>query len=214
MLTAILVTSLTLVAGGFDPDPAAGAADLPAMTVHVHAAPSVSSLLLDKALEEAAALWRSTGVTFHWRKMGGMPRGEPSQVTPRVIIADEKGEPPKRGGAPLGWVNFTGDEPDQEIHISRANAATMLRETRGPAGSIERMTPLESSVILGRILGRALAHELGHYLLKTKSHSPSGLMRERRPIRDFFARARAGFEVDAAQRQAVARRLMGFVNAG
>jgi hypothetical protein len=215
MLTAIVATSLTLVAGGLEPDPyAAGAAEFPPMTVHVHTAPSVSPLLLDKTLDEAAAVWRPTGVTFHWKTIAGLPREEPDQVTPRVIIADQKGQTPKQGGAPLGWVNFRDEEPDQEIHISRTNAAEMLRLTRGPTRPIERMTPLEGSVILGRILGRALAHELGHYLLKTRSHTSAGLMRGRRPVQEFYAPARRGFEVDGAQRQAVAKRIIGAPGAG
>jgi hypothetical protein len=32
--------------------------------------------------------------------------------------------------------------------------------------------------LLPRALGRALAHELGHYLLARRAHSPTGLMRE------------------------------------
>jgi hypothetical protein len=169
--------------------------------------------LLDKTLEEAAAGWRPTGVTFQWKKAAGLPREEPDRITPRVIVADQRGDVPKQGGAPLGWVNFTGEEPDQEIHLSRVNALDLLRALRRPTSRVERMTPLESGAVLGRILGRALAHELGHYLLKTKSHTRAGLMRGRRPLRQFLSLDRRGFEVDAAQRQAVAKRILGAAGA-
>ncbi len=119
------------------------------MTVHVHAAPTVSPLLLDKTLEEAAAVWRPTGVTFQWKKMGGLPAEEPDRVTPRVVVADQRGNTPKKGGAPLGWVNFHGEVPEQEIHLSRANAIDMLEKTRGPTGPVARMTPAEGSTLVG-----------------------------------------------------------------
>jgi hypothetical protein len=176
------------------------------MTVHVHAAPTVSPLLLDRTLEEAAAIWRPTGVTFHWKRIDGMPQGEPHPVALRVIVADQKGQAPEHGGAALGWVNFAGDEPDREIHLSRVNALALLAMTRR-GRRLSQLTPGETATVLGRILGRALAHELGHYLLKTKQHTTAGLMRGRRPIQDFSAPRANGFEVDAAQRQAVAARI-------
>jgi hypothetical protein len=141
--------------------------------------------------------------------MAGLPAEEPDRVTPRVVVADQRGNTPQKGGVPLGWVNFHDEVPEQEIHLSRANAVGMLQKARGPARPVARMTPAESSTLVGRILGRALAHELGHYLLKTKSHSLFGLMRGIRPLQEFYATGRKGFEVDAAQRQAVAARILG-----
>src|SRR5262249_59808629 len=34
-----------------------------------------------------------------------------------------------------------------------------------------------AEILLGRALGRALAHEIGHFLLDTREHSTHGLMR-------------------------------------
>ena len=41
--------------------------------------------------------------------------------------------------------------------------------------------------ILGRVTGRALAHELGHFLLRARHHSPKGLMRAGLFVRDLMS---------------------------
>ena len=38
--------------------------------------------------------------------------------------------------------------------------------------------PVERDAILSRMLGVALAHELGHYLLDSAHHSSAGLLRQ------------------------------------
>ena len=69
------------------------------------------------------------------------------------------------------------------------------------------MPPGEVDTLLGRMLGRALAHELGHYLLRSPTHTRSGLMRGDRTVQEFLAPGRLGFEVDAVQHRAVADRV-------
>jgi hypothetical protein len=63
--------------------------------------------------------------------------------------------------------------------------------------------------LVGRALGRALAHEIGHYLLQTPAHSPVGLMRARRSVDDFFSITRNGMDLTPAQRGFVAHRWLG-----
>ena len=58
-------------------------------------------------------------------------------------------------------------------------------------------------------MGRALAHELGHYLLASKAHTQRGLMQTQRSASELFSPARIRFEIDAVQRQTVVSRLAG-----
>jgi len=62
-------------------------------------------------------------------------------------------------------------------------------------------------LLLSRALGRALAHELGHYLLNSRAHAPNGLMRAIRPSSEFFSSSRLGFEITEQQRASLADRL-------
>jgi hypothetical protein len=49
---------------------------------------------------------------------------------------------------------------------------------------------------LGRVLGRAAAHEIGHYLLDTATHSDEGLMRARFDALEFSAALSGEFRLD------------------
>ena len=191
------------------PEPAAQRpGDLPTVTISVHSAPAISPVIIDRTLEEASAIWRPTGVTFKWQKAAAVQaEADPPQPTrPRVLIDDSRGTP-RGASAPMGWVKFVDDEPDGDIHISHANAERFVLSVGGVGGSARRMTPAERFLLLGRTLGRALAHELGHYVLKSKEHTTNGLMKGRHSIQEFIGVHRKGFEVDTAQREAIVRRI-------
>ena len=191
------------------PEPAAQRpGDLPTVTISVHSAPAISPVIIDRTLEEASAIWRPTGVTFKWQKAAAVQAEAdlPQPTRPRVLIDDSRGTP-RGASAPMGWVKFVDDEPDGDIHISHANAERFVLSVGGVGGSARRMTPAERFLLLGRTLGRALAHELGHYLLKSKEHTTNGLMKGRHSIQEFIGVHRKGFEVDTAQREAIVRRI-------
>jgi hypothetical protein len=159
MLSLLAAASMTAMIAG-SPEPAARAADLPTVTISVHSAPAISPVIIDRTLEEASAIWRPTGVTFKWQKAEAV-RAEvtpPRPTRPRVLIDDSRGTP--RGAAsPMGWVNFVDNEPDGDIHISHANAERFVLSVGGIGGSARRITPAERFLLLGRTLGRALAHD-------------------------------------------------------
>ncbi len=208
MLSFIAATSMTAMLAG-SPEPAAQRpADVPTVTIAVHSAPSISPVIIDRTLEEASAVWRPTGVTFKWQKVDARRADStpPEPTRPRVMIDDRRGTP--RGAAsPIGWVNFVDDEPDGDIHVSHANAERFILTVGGIDGGTRRMTPAERFLHLGRTLGRALAHEIGHYLLKSKEHTTNGLMKGRRTVKEFIDSDRRGFEIDTAQREAIVRRI-------
>jgi hypothetical protein len=74
-------------------------------------------------------------------------------------------------------------------------------------GRMSQMTMVAREVNLARVMGRALAHELGHYLLASKAHTATGLMQATHSAADFFDFQRRSFAVDATQRQLIAARL-------
>jgi hypothetical protein len=55
-------------------------------------------------------------------------------------------------------------------------------------------------------MGRALAHELGHYLLASKVHTPHGLMKATLTAVELFAPDASDFRLEPAQRHALAAR--------
>ena len=73
----------------------------------------------------------------------------------------------------LGAIRFVDGQPDAELTVNVAAARELVRRAR------PEILPAVQTIMAARIVGRAAAHELGHYLLGDPGHRRSGLMRAR-----------------------------------
>jgi hypothetical protein len=62
---------------------------------------------------------------------------------------------------------------------------------------------------LGVVLGRAVAHEIGHYVLRTNTHAPYGLMRAAIDAREFADLRSGSFRLDREAQAHLAARATG-----
>ena len=97
--------------------------------------------------------------------------------------------------------------PRPDIHLSYANAGEIMRGAYGDSG-INRMPIAERRAYLSRALGRALAHEIGHYLTGSKQHTRRGLMKARQTAGDLFGPSRTVFDLTPSQRSDALGRLI------
>ena len=221
MLAATGLAAALIAAASFVPDAAeapagSGSAFAPPLLVNVVAGPNVSATLVTRLLDEASAIWRPGGLQIVWRRVApevlpySSREAGPSQAsTLRVDIGDDPGLA-RDARTPLGWIVFDSEhEPRPAIYLSHANAKELMALARPVVGIMEQMPPAQREVLLARALGRALAHELGHFLLKSKLHTPRGLLKAWHTAAELFTPERAGFTIDAAQRQEIAARLRG-----
>jgi len=195
-IVASLAVGLIAVSGATDLP-----SNLPPLRIVVVTTPAMNRSFADDTLTEAARIWRAAGLTIEWRSgVAPAPGEESSDVT---VTFDDGPTPSTNGNATLGWIAFSGpDAPIPDIHLSRGNAAELMTRTAST-----RDAPIVwQEFLLSRALGRALAHELGHYLLRSRAHEPTGLMRAARPSTDFFSPSRAGFALPANTRALLARR--------
>ena len=179
------------------------ATTVPPIVIDVIVASDISPSLVARVLKEAGDIWRGAGLTIVWKQDGRV------SSTLRVTIG-HWGNGVRRDdtAVPLGWIVFDDDgAPQHAIYVSYANAILLMEQLRGSSGQAEKMPRAEWETLLGRAMGRALAHETGHYLLASKEHSDKGLMRARRTAAEFFSNDRARFDLDAGQRAAIAARL-------
>lgn len=202
LAAAALATSLAAAAS--TPSP------LPPLVVTVTEMTGMPARLVPRVLEEATAIWNTAGVTFVWRRVSPQAAARMDQVPAatalRIVFGTARGVGTENG-IPLGWIRFDDDEPTREIYVSYRNAVEYLNGSEAVVGLPSQMTMLERDIYLSRAMGRALAHELGHYLLASKEHTRGGLMRATHTASDFFDAQRRAFAIDAAQRQSVATRL-------
>jgi hypothetical protein len=167
----------------------------------VEATPGIPSAIVHGALVETMAIWGTAGVAIEWHLSNAWPAASDVSIV-RVTLDDAQGN---RSGSelPLGWINFNSDGvPDGIVHLSRANVITLI-----DAAVAYRDRPTSyQELLIGRALGRALAHELGHYLTASKVHSPYGLMKARRSPDELFSPSRAGFMPNFDKRQLALKR--------
>src|SRR5438132_2371102 len=86
------------------------------LTLVVAATPGISNAIIKGAIEEAAAIWSSAGVTLVRRASTGSSVAiEPSAIL--VILDDERGRASNQDLA-LGWINFTPTgAPEPIVHL-------------------------------------------------------------------------------------------------
>ena len=129
--------------------------------------------------------------------------------TLRLIIGANRG-PGCDGCLPLSWIVFDDvAAPEKEIYLSHTNALQLMAEARESVGGSEQMPISQRETLLARAMGRALAHELGHYLLASKVHTERGLMKATLTTAQLFSTDSDRLRIEPAQRRTIAARLRG-----
>jgi hypothetical protein len=146
---------------------------------------------------EAAHIWAPYGVTLCWNDEGDACRG--IEVKLRVLLAPD---PPRPARATeqslLGWIWFRGEEPGADIVLSVNEARGLVARARvgdrplasWPSSAIEAQLP--------RAVGRALAHEIGHFVLRDRTHARAGLMTSRFTPNQVIGASSAAFRLPSA----------------
>ena len=216
MLTATSVVAALFAFTAFAA-PAASPSAIPPIIVSVTTAADMSPALIARVFKETDGIWRPSGISFLWRRITREAvaferAGETGPYVPntlRLNIGNASGQP-RDGRVPLGWIVFDDvTTPQQEIYVSYANAQAVMAESRGVVGVIAEMPIMQREMLLARAMGRALAHELGHYLLASKEHTQRGLMKAILGATELFMSDARGLRVEPEQGRAIAARLRG-----
>lgn len=197
-LATILVTALSASAA---PEPAdAPAAAATPMIVSVTAASDISSTLVTGVLREADAVWRTAGFRFIWERNANF-----APAALHVIIGG--GRSAETNLVPMAWISFDDHgQPTPHIYVSHGNAVALMANSRETVGVMEGMPVLQRETYLARAMGRALAHEIGHFLLASGRHSGKGLMLATHSSAEFFSVERRAFAITAVERKQMAVR--------
>ena len=123
---------------------------------------------------EVDRIWAPYGIAFAWNGAG-----EDVEERRRLAIADSETDRPQASAAhtALAWIWFESPtRPGHEIQAS-VDAARRLVGAVKLGGRSPKAFPGIEETLLGRALGRSVAHEVGHFLLASPHHSDAGLMR-------------------------------------
>lgn len=186
-MIAMWLTTLALLGAANAPGPP--------VTLAVLAPPDVRDSLVNRICTEAEAIWNPAGIPFDCHRHAATDDTTPWTIE---VTVDDRPTPIGRDGA-LGWIEFSNEGADRSIHLARASAEALLRGTP----SVSFSTTFWHETLMGRALGRALAHELGHYVFQSKLHTRRGLMRPDWSADETFGLSRKGFAL-TSQQQATA----------
>ena len=143
-------------------------------------------------LDEAARIWRSQGVAIDWLSPTAPPQFANRSL--RVLVVPRRGSAVRQTDS-LAVGELLGPGKGHAVAIVSIEAAErLLEEARRPGFPLQ--APLDQRR-LGLVLGRAVAHEIGHYLLDTHTHARQGLMRPRFDAREFSDLRPGTFTLDA-----------------
>jgi hypothetical protein len=126
------------------------------------------------AVDEAARLWSPYGLAI--TASADEPRNHPGIITVAVVETPHAAE--SAASRPLGAITFDNDgNPAPVIAVYLADILRLVSRVRVLGAAEGQWPPLMRERIVGRVVGRVLAHEIGHYALRTTGHARAGLMR-------------------------------------
>ena len=114
-------------------------------------------------------------------------------------------------GDGLGWIDFVDGRPSTTIYVSRTLARRLGEEGRWMGRAMSECPGAVREFFLRRAIARAASHEIGHFLLQSKAHSASGLMRSHFTVADIMDTRSTLYRLDRAQQQMLQNRVPGYL---
>jgi hypothetical protein len=144
---------------------------------------------LAAAAEEAAAIWATAGVRLEWTFTPASFAGLQDDtvivaIRPALRAPPAPGETEPSASHALGRVSFgTDGRPAPLIEVSIDAISGLVLAGSQFDRPIQRLPLANRRALVGRGLGRVVAHELGHWIAG-RAHAPSGVMRAGYQTRD------------------------------
>ena len=178
-ITAVMIACSTVTTIASTPAPTCSEVADGRQQLRVRIIPgAMDHAVLARVRAEVDAIWNRYQVDVVWEPL----RESDQQGVPDLWVQFVDGRAPfarREEAVAIAWLKFDDGAPTHRVQVSKTAAAALLAMTSWAGGSralIDGTVGLRS-VALGRIVGRALAHEIGHYLLASPTHADRGLMR-------------------------------------
>ena len=162
-------------------------------------------------LLEADAIWRAHGVAIVALAPEQTVAPPTADVRLAVTLDRTSKRPPTAGRSErLGAIVFDDQNlPATTLTIEVGAVESTIARTRWGGRPFDQWPPAWRDALVGRALGRVLAHEIGHYLLASRWHAADGLMRASVDGDELMRPGRGGFAVAARDLPRLWTRLAG-----
>lgn len=137
---------------------------------------SMKAAVLAIARDEVTAIWQQYGIEIVWEERWTPARPKPDVWVQFVDLALKSKT--MRDLPAVAWIPFANGVPMPYVRVSKPNAMALLNTRSWFDGRPLSVASADlQDQALGRVVGRAVAHEIGHFLLGVQTHAPNGLMR-------------------------------------
>jgi len=195
LVGCVALLSIVVGATGRTPDSAVLIAlEAPSLVLNLYFTSSDSLAVASRRvlMAEADSIWKLGHVRLNWLRESTEAGEGPSL---RVLVV---ARPVPKASEYSPWTVA-------ELMRLGGSQATAIASTIGARRILDegRRQLLQEPVALedyrlGLVLGRAVSHEIGHYLLQTNTHATRGLMRARIDAREFADLRSGSFHLDRA----------------
>jgi len=150
-------------------------------------------------INETESIWRDAHVQLRWIRDNSTDEDRPL----RIVVARRVTAVTDNRWPVAELMRF---EDRSAIALASISAALRIVEERPELPLVD--LPAMRQYKLGVVLGRAVAHEIGHYLLQSNAHSPYGLMRASIDAREFADLRTGAFRLDRESQAYLAARAL------
>ena len=154
----------------------------------------LSSVSQQALIHETESIWRDARVELRWLAdaVNDENMGVVQRRPLRIVVTRRAVNAADHQNWPVGELLRFGDRSA----VAMASITAALRIVEESPESPLLGLPAMHQYKLGVVLGRAVAHEIGHYLLDSDTHSPYGLMRASIAAREFADLRTGAFRLD------------------
>jgi len=184
---------------------AASATSQRTLNINLATSQELSAVSTGALVAEVNAIWWPSNLSLVWRTADvsePLPAMPDSEDWLRVLVLARQA----RGAghaATFAVGELVRNEGARPLAIASLTAARRVVDESRRFQNLDDLRDYEKR--LGVVLGRAVAHEIGHYLLRTSSHAPQGLMRATIAAQEFADVHSQSFRLDQMARAHLAR---------
>jgi hypothetical protein len=168
--------------------------------------------------DETSAIWRPYNVRIVWvsRDLPGSPAPEDIRIVVRLAQSANPGgfQVNAEGRPVMGAIRFVDGIPDGVITLSREAIEAVILASDWNGRPLTAWPVAVQEHLAGRAVGRALAHEIGHYLLGEPAHTRAGLMRPSFKARELLEASGRRFQLQPGNLDALGPRMARLTDAG
>ena len=197
-----VVAVLSCAAPGIAAEGSPSGADikLRVLTIAISGDCPMSGAVTSTVRSEATRIWARGDVGLRWVLASKLPFRTPKSdwllvqcSTGPLRIVPPEDERLK----PVAAIRFVNEQPMNVITVSPQTASVLLDQDAREGRLMNHAFPSLRQLRLGRMLGRAVAHEIGHFLSQSGAHTERGLMKPTHTVAAFTGVSQHPFDISA-----------------